>query len=349
MGVAEWAELPQDIIQFISKKLTIYSDYLRFRCVCRTWNSYIPKTPLHLPPQFPWLMLSHTTFFDPSTHKFHHLNLPLSSSHNTLICGSSFGWLIILHEISEVRLLNPITHVTLSLPSLYTLPEFVRKPLESNNNKFLYKVILSSSPSLSDDFAAFSILNFSQLAFCKKSCDSWCLLSVNENHVWTDVVSKNGLFYVVSMKGMIAVCDVEGPRVSIIETTNSGNLLKNIYCVMFSGEDMLLVSRSFLEIDVWQTKMFRVLKMNWNMLNWEEIQTLGENMLFVGLRSCVSFTAADFAGCRPNCIYFTNEFFGRDDFGIYSLSDESIELLANYPLNSDGRLRFPVWVTPNPR
>ncbi|XP_058780822.1 F-box/kelch-repeat protein At3g18720-like [Vicia villosa] len=214
--VVDWAELPQEIIELISKRITIYSDYLRFLRVCRS-----PETPLHiLPPQLPWLMLSHNSFFDPSTKEIHHLNLPLSSSHKSRICCSSFGWLVILHDISKVRLLNPITCVTLSLPSLYTLPKFVRKPLKSNCNQFLHKIVLSSSPSLSDDFAALAILNFGALAFCRKGYDSWVLLRMNAFHEWMDVVCNNGLFYAVSTKGVIAVYDVKGPRVSIIETTN---------------------------------------------------------------------------------------------------------------------------------
>ncbi|KAL5073824.1 hypothetical protein RYX36_012808 [Vicia faba] len=345
MGV-EWAELPQEIIELISKRLTIYSDYLRFRCVCRTWNSCVPKTPLHLPPQLPWLILSHNSFFDPSTHKIHHLNLPLSASPRTSICGSSFGWLVILHQISEVRLLNPITHVILFLPSLYTFPKFVREGL--GYNLFLNKVVLSSSPSLSDDFAAFVILNCRQLAFCRKGYDSWVLFNVNGNHLWVDVVSKNGLFYVVSTKGMIAVCDVEGPRVSIIEMTSSVNLSKETFCVMFSGEDMLLVSQPLLQ-GVSHRERFRILKMDWNMLNWKEIHTLGENMLFVGSRSSVSFSTVDFGGCPPNRIYFTNNVFRKDNLGIISLSDESVELLAHYTLTYDVRLGCPIWLTPNPQ
>ncbi|CAK8543778.1 unnamed protein product [Lathyrus sativus] len=343
MTEVECAELPQEIIESISERLTIYSDYLRFRCVCRTWNYSVPKTPLHLPPQLPWLMLSHKSFFDLTANKLHLLDLPLSSSHATRICGSSFGWLVILNQISEVSLLNPITHITLSLPSLYTLPEFVRKHLDNNNNRFVNKVVLSSSPSHGDDFAAFAILNPNQLAFCRKSYDSWVLLRVNENHLWMDVVSKNGLFYAVSSEGMIAKCDVESSHVSIIKTTDSISLWNAIYYVVFSGEDMLLVYRYLQKENVSQTERFRILKLNWNVLKWEEIHTLGENTLFVGQKSCVSFCAADFVGCRPNCIYFVR----KDDISVFSLSDKSIALLPHYPLNLDRQLGCSIWITPN--
>ncbi|XP_058734508.1 F-box protein At2g26160-like [Vicia villosa] len=345
----ECAELPQEIIELISKRLTVYSDYLRFRCVCHSWNSYVPKTPLHLPPQLPWLMVSHNSFFDPSTNKTHYINVPLSSTYKTRICGSSFGWLVILHQIWQVRLLNPITHATISLPSLSTLPEFVRRPLDCKSNQFLRKVVLSSNPSDSDDFVAITIVHLSWLAFCRKGYESWVLFTINEYYEWMDVAFKNGLFYAVSTKGMIAVCDVEAPRLSIIKTTNPVDLWCDMHYLVFSGEDMLLVSSFLLREYVSRSEWFQILKMNWNELKWEEIQTLGKKMLFVGSMSSVSFSAADFAGSPPNRIYFINDVYRKNDFGIFSLSSPSLELLVRYKLNSVPSFKGPIWVTPNPR
>ena len=53
----DWTQLPQDLLQLIANKLTVYSDYVRFRAVCPHWGSSVPRVPRHLPPQFPWLML----------------------------------------------------------------------------------------------------------------------------------------------------------------------------------------------------------------------------------------------------------------------------------------------------
>lgn len=354
MGV-EWAELPQEIIESISKRLTIYADYIRFRCVCRTWNSSVPKTPLHLPPQLPILMLSDESFFDLSTNKIHRLNFPLPSG-PARICGSSHGWLVILDETSNLNLLNPVTHATLSLPSLHTFPYLVKKLFAFNkNNLYLIKVVLSSSPSLNDDFAAFAILSLRHLAFCRKGYDSWVLLDANVDDHWTDAVYKNGSFFAMSTSGITAVCDVvEGPRVSYIPPPTS-LYYNDVFYAVFSGEEMLLIQRycteeyeprDFEPYPDMSTVKFWIYKMNWNMLKWEEIQTLGEHSLFIGKNYSLSFSAADFAGCCPNCIYFTDDIGGKHDHGIYSLSDESIELLPCDPQNCG--FGYPVWVTPNP-
>lgn len=146
---------------------------------------------------------------------------------------------------------------------------------------------------------------------------------------------------------MTAVCDVEGPRVSIIETTHSVNLGNQIYYVVLSGEDMLLVSSYLLKNYVYQTEWFLILKMNWNTLKWEKIQTLGGKMLFLESRSSFSFSATDFARCPTKLIYFTNDVSSKDELGIFSLSYKSIKLLARYPLVTDRRLGYPIWVTPS--
>ncbi|XP_058785493.1 F-box protein At4g35733-like [Vicia villosa] len=376
---AEWAELPQEIVEYISKRLTIYIDYLRFQCVCRTWNYYVPKIPLHLPQLR--LMLCHKSFFDLSTNKLHRLNLP-SFSHQTLIIGSSHGWLVILNGYSEVHLLNPIICATMSLPYLLTFSELVRMLFSDHNiylikvvlssspslSKefaaliYLIKVVLSSSPSLSKEFAALAILNRRKLAFCRKGYDSWVLFIGNQHHQcidhqWIDAVYKNSLFYVVSMRGTIAVCDVEGPGVSFIEATIYTDYLDRICYVMFSGEDMLMVSRNFAwecqhqefgpDPDVW-TIGFVIYKLNWNLLKWEEIQTLGEH-LFIRNNYSLSFSTTDFVGCCSNCIYFTDELAGKHGFSIYSLSDKCIEPFPCNPQKLYRCFGCPTWVTPNPQ
>ncbi|MCI08246.1 ubiquitin-protein ligase, partial [Trifolium medium] len=277
--------LPQEIIELISKKITIYADYLRFRCVCRTWNSPVPKIPLHLPPQLPWLMLSPNSFFNLSTNKIHRVNLPIPFG-PTRICGSSHGWLVVLNYTPELSLLNPITRATISLPSLQTFPNLVADLCDyKHDNLYLIKVVLSSSPSLSDDdFVVFAILNLKEFVFCKKGYDSWVRLRVRENHYrWTDAVYKNGSFYVTSMNGQIAVCDIEGSQVFLHENISISHYFISMCYTVLAGEDMLLVKQSD---DMRSTVTgFAVFKMNWNVLEWEEIQTLGEYSLFIGKNS----------------------------------------------------------------
>ncbi|CAI8600164.1 unnamed protein product [Vicia faba] len=385
-----WTALPPEIIETISQKLPIYTDYIRFRSVCRTWFSSLPKTPLHLPPQLPWLIFSQQSFFDISTHKTHLINLPLSS-HRTRICGSSHGFLIILNETPQIRLFNPLTGASLFLPPLHTFPNvvsfdysnigreyFVRNPngdlgffnLKQMCNYFIRKIVLSSSPQ-NDHFVAFAIVDgYNNLAFCKKGYDSWIFMSDEIFQFWEDVVYHQGLFYAVSKGGMIVVCDVDIPRVSVIETNVPVEFSGDIFYVVFSGEEMLLVTRSLgqefsdggiesNDMFVYKTVGFEVFKMDWNVMAWEKIETLGDRALFVGGNSSLCFSAVDFVGCCADCIYFTDDYsesnhddaYGKHDFGVFRLLDQIIDpLLPSYPRNSYSWLGWPlpIWVSPNP-
>ncbi|KAL5070410.1 hypothetical protein RYX36_021297 [Vicia faba] len=130
------------------------------------------------------------------------------------------------------------------------------------------------------------------------------------------------------------------------QTLSIYSVIRTILC--FSGR-MLLVSSYSLNKYVFHKRWFQILKMNWNDLKWEEIKSLGEKTLSVRRMSSVSFSAADCAGCPPNRIYFINDVFSKNDFGIFSLSNGSIELLVRYELNSVPSFGGPIWVTSNPR
>lgn len=236
-------------------------------------------------------------------------------------------------------------------------------------NSFIRKVVLSSSPSQSNDFVAFAIVGQHNLAFCRKGHDSWAFVISEELYCWEDAIHHNGLFYVVSKEGTIAVCGVEGslpPQVTIIQTAPM-EFSGDIYYTVFSGKDMLLVSRILEhEFDdaggecnlVYRTVGFEIFKMSWSELKWQRIETLGDCVLFIGGNSSVSLSASDFVGCLRDCIYFTDDYSesnyddacGKHDVGIFSLWDQSIELLPCYPRNSYSRLGWPlpIWVSPNP-
>ncbi|XP_058725352.1 F-box protein At2g26160-like [Vicia villosa] len=344
-----WDELPQDIVESISKNFTIYADYLRFRSVCHRWRLSIPKIPLHLPTQLPWLMLSHSSFFDLSTNKIHHLNLAPYSSPATLVCGSSHGWLVILNEASELRLLNPITLSTIPLPKL---PVTVRWDHNTTRSPAcLIKVVLSASPSSDDDdFTAFAMLGGNKFAFFRKGSDSWFVPDWNTKSNWVDVVYRNNSFFLVGQDGMMAVFDVDRLEISNVKTKKIFIRNGHRYLVFFK-EDMLLVSRLFLNGSqsglFSKTSRFMIYKMNWKLGMWEEIETLGKYSLFIGMKSSFCFRAADFVACRPNSIYFTDYYCGTD-VGIYSLDEESIEMFPGYQLSPYGYLHYSVWVEPRP-
>ncbi|KAK6256956.1 hypothetical protein QUC31_000415 [Theobroma cacao] len=360
MGV-DWTQLPPELLQSISENLKIYADYIRFRAVCRSWRSSIPKTPFHLPPQLPWLMLppsqshqSHRAFYDLSTKRLRFLSLPESSNPNKRHCGSSHGWLIILDESPTILLLNPLSRAKLHLPPLSTFPNVdsfnysdigkeysLRSPsggrytrnLRQMRDSFIKKIVLSANPSKDPRFVAIAILNQTgELAYCKNGDKSWRF--IEGAHPYSeDVIYCRGLCFAVDKHGGIVICDVrnDSPRISFIETPRQ--LGGDMQYLVNSGDELLLVTRHLdLDFDfepdqshlVFRTKRFEVSRLIWNGPYWERVNSLNDKMVFVGENSSLSLSASYFTGCMGNCVYYTDDYSETNYGGAFGEHDIGI-------------------------
>ncbi|XP_060199887.1 F-box protein SKIP23-like [Lycium barbarum] len=391
----DWSELPPELLYTIVNNLTNLNDYLHFRAVCSTWRSSTPTTPKNLPIQLPWLMLPKnrsnlrgTGFFNLVNNKLHFLSLPEASNHRRRRCGSSNGWLIIVDESPLIFMINPITKVTFNLPPVTEFPNVVNfdfycvgreytvrslggevytRSLKEMRDSFIRKVVISNSPSRDPNFIAMVILNETgELAYCKNGENSWRFID-DARFYAEDVIYFDGLFYAVHKSGEIAVCDLSGgsPSVSFIETPRQ--IGSDMQYLVKTNDELLLVTR-FLELDidaayhqldvVYKTVEFRVFRLDLDGPKWEIMNSLGDNMLFLGENSSLALLASDFPGCEGNRIYFTDDYCeanydgvnGNHDLGYYNLEDGSIEALSCYPRNSHSMLRWPppIWFTPNP-
>ncbi|XP_022772597.1 F-box protein SKIP23-like [Durio zibethinus] len=357
MGV-DWTKLPPELLESIAENVKIYADYIRFRAVCRSWRSSIPKIPFRLPPQLPWLMLppsqSHGAFYDLSTNKVRFLSLPESSNPTQRHCGSSHGWLIILDESPSILLLNPFSRANLLLPPLSTFPNVdsfnysdigkeysLRSPsggrytrnLRQMRDSFIKKIVLSANPSKDLHFVAIAILNQTgELAYCKNGDESWRFIEDAQSYS-QDVIYCKGLCYAVDKQGGIVICDVrhESPRVSFIETPRQ--LMGDMQYLVNSGDELLLVTRH-LDLDfnfepdqyylIYRTKRFEVSRLVWRGPHWERVKSLYDKMLFIGENSSLSLSASDFTGCKGNCIYFTDDYSETNYDGAFGEHDIGI-------------------------
>lgn len=335
-------------------------------------------------------------FFNLADNKCHVLGLP-EASHRRRHSGSSHGWLVMLDEYPPIFLVNPLTRAKIDLPPLSTFPyvvgfdvfnvgrEYVLQSsdddshvnyvsrfytcgLKEMRDSFVKKIVLSNSPSGGSKFLALAIINKTgDLAYWKDGLNSWGLIE-GARSFCEDVIYFNGLFYAADKNGSIAVCDVGGdsPRVEFIRTPglSDGDMQ---YLVIANGE-LLLVTR-YLElasdlgqlqigIGTYETREFRVFKLDLSGSKWERVMSLGDTMLFLGENSSLALVASDFPECRGNRIYFTDDFSeldysgfpGNHDLGIFDLEDGTIEQLPCHPRTSHSHLQWPppIWITPNP-
>ncbi|KAK1431311.1 hypothetical protein QVD17_07768 [Tagetes erecta] len=368
-----WSDLPPELNETIAKKLKIHKDYIRFRSACSSWRNSTLQIPNHLPYQLPWLMLPRATnqhpqsntrcFLSVSDHKIHSINVPEDSDHHRR-CGSSYGWLVVLDETPKISIINPLTQSKQELPPLSSFPnvtcclkeigrEYTIKTLDDDvytcsvkemRDSFIKKVVFSSSPSNEDvDYYALAILNQTgDLAYCRKGDKRWKFID-EANSFCEDVVYYKDCFYAVSKHGTIAKCDVNGeePNVSFIETQRQvGGDMQ--YIVKLKDELLLVTRYTELEFNmdqnkldiVYKTSEFQVYKLAMNELKWESVSDLDGHALFLGENSSMAFCASDFPGCKPDCIYFTDDYSewnydganGNHDLGVYDLGNGSIEV-----------------------
>ncbi|XP_042494742.1 F-box protein SKIP23-like [Macadamia integrifolia] len=343
MMAGDWSQLPPDLLGKIAQNLNLFIDYLRFRAVCVNWRSEVPKRPLHLPTQLPWLMLNNKRgneifrgFFSLSEDKIHWLELP-EASRRERFRGSSQGWLVVVGETPMITLLNPLTRVKFYLPPLSTFPtvlgfdisqvgrEYLLKNssghrytrnLREMRDRFMQKVIVSSNLGTSSDadYVILAVLNETgDLAFCRRGDEAWSLIPDAQSYC-EDVIDYKGSFHAVDKYGRIAICDVGDTSVvvKLIETPRlfGGDIL---YLVELSGELFLVMK--YLELKpydepdlIYKTTRFEVSKFDSSGPIWNKVENLGDYALFLGKNSSLSVPASHFPGCRANCIYFTDDY-----------------------------------------
>ncbi|KAJ4804459.1 F-box domain-containing protein [Rhynchospora pubera] len=121
--MACWSELPSDMVQLISKKLHEFTDFIRFRAVCKNWWSSTPISD-H-PPLLPWLLFvsspgaeseenNHLHFCSLSSQQFY----SMPDTGNTIFCKSSLRYLFLRKGRTLLSFFNPIKNHGVRLPPI---------------------------------------------------------------------------------------------------------------------------------------------------------------------------------------------------------------------------------------
>lgn len=258
--------------------------------------------------------------------------------------------------------------------------QFLRK-------KLITKAVLLADPSRCKNFVVVVIYGFlSRLAFCKHGDTTWTNLSDAADQVYRDIICHNNQLYALDDNLSVKIWDFQGPSLNEIMTIPPLTLLKDvdstrkfsrdicvstqIYLVKTSSELLFIerfIRKSFRELSTedgtqtvvcsYGTKMFYVFKLNLREQRWEKVESLNDQVLFLGGNQSISFSALDvFNRCKPNSIYFTDdkwndeydtEFsYGGHDVGLFNLDDQSITHFFDSDLEKIDPPPF--WITPNP-
>ncbi|PON82690.1 F-box domain containing protein [Trema orientale] len=338
----QWSDLPKELLEIIAGRLHTKTDVTRFRSVCESWRFSVPpfQNRIVLPPKVPYMGPPHlresSLFLTEAT--VYYLSPPAGS----IGSGSSLsGWLVKIKEGQQVgqqaHLMNPLSPVQIrplpdSFPKVINSFQFgvfeLAKSYTLQFSNLSYKVGLSQNP----DCPSLMLVASGVLWHLKLGHDRWTAIDDMISQLsYEDVIPYQGKFCAVDEIGRTVLID-SSLKITEIASVNSirgggGGDKKNL--VVSNGE--LLLVDTYLRGEHtyiggrnnFKVKKFRVFKLKLDQKRWVELQSLDDQILFLGEDCSFSVSAHNFGGCKGNCIVFTDPC-----FNVFNLDDGRLSPVA---------------------
>ncbi|KAL5994502.1 hypothetical protein ACLOJK_024555 [Asimina triloba] len=329
------------------------------------------------PPRAPWLMFSqdpetklHSFLSLGHNSKIFNLHLPIPHSQEEQYLGSFQEWLLLKKTCSrpELFLLNIISKARIQLPRnaeqhyVFTsnrYPMSCRALVDSASEG-----ILSSAPT-SDDCIVVMLLPQSQsgslLALCRigMSNPKWIVFQPYQGGNVFDIASitfYDGRLHAITKNywHIVWELDVVPPAFTMFSTRPSlqiaardwNRVRRDGIHLVESNSQLLLVLKLTSHCldnncvdDYLKTLGFYVFKMDPSSptTRWVKVESLGDEMFFLGDKGSNSFSARGLCGFRGNCIYFTKNYIdylpSKCDAAVFSLKDSTIQTLISKHLS----------------
>ncbi|KAK8488043.1 hypothetical protein V6N11_021097 [Hibiscus sabdariffa] len=352
--MADWTQLPGELLYLISKRLRTSFDVNRFRSVCSTWRSTVTSPKRHrLAPRFPVLpdeggMANTSNGFSLSKRIIFLLRSPNPNTET----GRSTSWVIKIEEDgsnNRVQLLNPLSRSRFdslpeNFPKIFNLlelsivelgEEFVLSYLNhlsylgDAGNLYMEKVVIScldNNPN--NGFVLLTIHVSGKLALFKSSDKKWTIIQ-DMPSPYDDVILYEGNFYAVDNTGRTVLVGLDcetteagmpvfgGDKKFLVESKGD-LLLVDMHLSVEASEGSGFAEENFENLAFYineRTVRFNVFKLDEVGKQWVDVKDLDDRVLFLGDDCTFSATAEDLNVCRGNCIIFADNFF-------YSLGDE---------------------------
>ncbi|KAF3682240.1 putative receptor-like cytosolic serine/threonine-protein kinase RBK1-like [Capsicum annuum] len=366
--MAEWSQLPRELVELISKHLPTEADFLRFRSVCSSWRSSLPSKPYPSSlSRFPILpndgIAENSWGFKLSKSPIFLLRSPTSSDNH--------GWIIKLDRREtpqRMRLLNPLSrshfkpvpanfpknldssqYPLLELCQEYTL-QFIKYRPRANSiadagNLYMEKVAVRLEVN---GFVLLTIHVSGKLVMFRSGDTKWSI--VDESSLpYDDVIMKDGIFYAVDNTGrgvLVKLSCGSPPELEVVANSVFGGDKK--FLVESCG-DLLMVDKYlsigpeddfgynenvefYEEFDCFmseRTVRFKVYKLDGEMQRWVEVNSLEDRMLFVGDNCTFSALVSQLgSGCKGNCILFSDQFFCSENDNVGFWKDHGIGVFS---------------------
>lgn len=364
--MADWSQLPYDIIQMIAIRLDAVEDFLAFSAVCHNWRSFYLTKKWTPGPQVPLLILSDNensimrNFFSLYRDRVYELEMP--EAHGRRCWGSNEGWLVTMGSDLEVHLLNAFTRVRVRLPAASTFKFLFNVAVDWY--QFIEKAIVIKKPSQStaakEEFLILAIYGpLRQLAFTRPGYASWITVEESFQYRIMDVAFFNDQIFALSATGTLLAVDINSQLPEIMHTAPPPHLWarEQVFLVESLG-DLLMVYQYVYVGNVnhpGEPIQFEVFNFDFGAREWIKLTDLGDRAIFVGDNISMSVSTTKLINCRGNSIYFIgskvehcwryDEHFVDRDSGVYNMASGIVEPFyfgADYP----SHYSCPIWLTP---
>ncbi|XP_039157955.1 LOW QUALITY PROTEIN: F-box protein SKIP23 [Eucalyptus grandis] len=324
--MADWSQMPEDLLRRIARRLGTQFDVLRFRSVCSSWRSSLAPSPNPLRRgRIP--IIPHEGYPDDCTELYVLPKRTIFLVGVPRSCDQTVrsGWLVKVWEDDRgvMNLLNPLTSCEFRL-----LPEDFPRVLDLMNLRVLElghsvgcRIPMVSAMAIiiiygariglffcvdnENDFALLRLLPGGTLVMFKSREKRWSPVQ-DISLGYDDVILFKGEFYAVDFDGSTVVVGLDSSVTLIVQSDFDGWDKRLVESV---GE-LLLVYMYEEE----KTTRFKVHKLDREEKVWNEVKDLGDRVLFLGEECTFSASAADLGACKGNCIFF------RDHGGVLRVS-----------------------------
>ncbi|KAK3120516.1 hypothetical protein QOZ80_9AG0689230 [Eleusine coracana subsp. coracana] len=368
---AGWSFLPPELADLILHLLSSLADRVRFASVCRRWrHTAIRYSPPTLPPVLPWINFLDGRFQslpDGEMHSFHF------GKHD--LCVGSFGNWMLFERVGNKPtrrhfLKDPLTG------SITWLPGHCNEPVHlspddgysqgtwsgsRSTNFFTQKVIVCSGNLIA------AMIRYRRHALavvcCRPGMLSWST-GVCTGPWYQDMAFYKGKLYTITTEGDLFAHEVTKhrgigePRISRIEHvirapplhTLDGfyyaafNCVRSCYLVV-SRTGKLLMVRWIVPVEYYSpqdsTKQMtlKVFEADFEMSRWLEVESIGDEALFVSSNCSKAIKAPSHCGCiQGDRIYFIDDGFMFYPFrsasskprncGVYDMRSKSVHPIA---------------------
>ncbi|CAJ2639142.1 unnamed protein product [Trifolium pratense] len=331
--VADWSQLPKDLLNLISERIDNKFDFIRFRSVCSSWRSFSIPNHHHisLPFKFPNLKYKRNIFL---------IKAPQQQD-ETLIRP----WLIRVTQNSSGKIkLYESPLISFELPSTFSFSiDLYKSSVHNLGTDFIFdepyiqpEKVLAVTP-----LTLAILLDNGQLVLSRCGDDCWTGIPDVSSFIGDigDIcIFKERIYAVEEKSSKTVTIGPEDLSVKLVAKDVHGGRPDIQFMVESEGELLLVdVFESFTDLGFQLHVDVDVFRIDEKEKEWVKLKSLGDRVLFWGNKCSFSASASDLSVAKGNCVIFMeNVFFKKNkicdsSMCVFDLDQGRLLPLRDYP------------------